>query len=930
VQAERWKKVEELFDAAQRQPANQRAEFLRHACPHDAELCAEVETLLKAAESRDQLLDGSPLSSVAERAPALKPGDKLGSFQIVALIGRGGMGEAYRARDLRLKREVAIKTLPPGFAADQDRIARLEHEARASSTLNHPNIVGIHEIGSAAGVSFIVSELVDGETLARVIERGPVPLRKLVEVSTQICDGLAAAHSAGVIHRDLKPGNVMLTRDGRVKILDFGLAHRGRGSGLDSTTTKESEPGMIMGTPGYMSPEQVRGETTDARSDLFSVGVILYEMASGQRPFRGASSIEVMNAILKDEPPELSPASPHALDRIVRRCIEKEPARRFQSAADLGFAIRSLSEVTAAEVPSKTGHKRLLAAGLVLAIAAALGAWWLLKPRPDTKAGQLVLMPLTSVPGWEECPSISPDGNQVAYMQDQANNGASFHIFVKLIGEGKPMQLTSGTNLDYCPSWSPDGRSIAFIRLHDVNDPNESIYTIPALGGAERQVAQGRFSWGVAWSPDGRFLAVREQRPQAESFSLSLIAVENGEKLDLTKTPDARTSDKNPLFSEDGRLLLFTRCRAFYHCGLYLLDLAAGYRPSGAPRLLRQERGLIEGSTWTADSGEVVYALSEDVDYNFHLMRIPAHAGAQPQRLPLTSEQIGWPTIAPHRDRLVYVQLLVDVDIWQVQPGKPPRSFASSRRMEFSPQYSPDGRRVAFASNRSGLTQIWTSDQDVGNPAQLTHFDSGHSGTPRWSPDGHWIVFDHQENEWWRIYVMASDGGQVRRVAQDEGDENLPSWSSDGEWIYSTANRSGRYEIWKRPARGGKALQVTQNGGWVAFESHDGKSLYFNKSGNSGLWVLPLRGGEEKQLLKSAWFANFAVVDDGIYYMPAPEPNSNSSVRFLSFATGRDKEIAPIISAPHQGLAVSPDRKTILYATNVRSGSSIMVVDNFR
>src|SRR5208283_1687854 len=385
MRSERWKQVEELFEAAQQRPVEQRAEFLRQACPDDPELRAEVESLLKAAESRDPLLDGSPLSSVEERGPALKPGDKLGSFQIIALIGKGGMGEVYRARDPRLKRDVAIKTLPSGFAADRDRIARFEREARAASALNHPNIVSVHDIGCEGGVSFIVSELVDGETLARMIQRGPLPLRKLVEVSTQICDGLAAAHAAGVIHRDLKPGNIMLTRDGRVKILDFGLARQSHAIGVNSTTMEESHPGLIMGTPGYMSPEQVRGETTDARSDIFSLGVILYEMASGKPAFRGTSSVEVMNSILKDEPPELPPASPPALDRIVRRCIEKQPARRFQSAADLGFALNAIptSNLTAAKRGRGVRWKPVVAAVAALALAAGAAAYlWITRPTP--------------------------------------------------------------------------------------------------------------------------------------------------------------------------------------------------------------------------------------------------------------------------------------------------------------------------------------------------------------------------------------------------------------------------------------------------------------------------------------------------------------------------------------------------------------------
>ncbi len=381
----RWKQVEDLFEAAQRQPPDQRAEFLRQACPSDPKICAEVESLLNAAEVGHPLLDGSPLSSFAEHVPALNPGDKLGTFEIVALIGRGGMGEVYRARDLRLKREVAIKTLPPGFPGDRDRVARFEREARAASALNHPNIVSVYDIGQDGSVSFIVSELVDGETLSRLIERGPLSMKKLTEVGTQICDGLAAAHAAGVVHRDLKPGNIMVTRDGRVKILDFGLARQDRAHSADSTTLEVSHPGMIMGTPGYMSPEQVRGEPTDARSDIFSLGVILYEMAAGKPAFKGTSSVEVMNSILKHDASELPAASPPTLDRIVRRCLEKQPARRFQSAADLSFALQHLPRSPIREGPQGAGQwvKWVLLGAIVLAAGAVS---WLALHRPQPSA----------------------------------------------------------------------------------------------------------------------------------------------------------------------------------------------------------------------------------------------------------------------------------------------------------------------------------------------------------------------------------------------------------------------------------------------------------------------------------------------------------------------------------------------------------------
>jgi serine/threonine protein kinase len=270
------------------------------------------------------------------------------------------MGEVYRARDLRLKREVAIKTLPRSFAGDRDRAARFEREARAASALNHPNIAVVYDVGAEDEISFIVSELVRGETLARIIEHGALPLRKLIEVGAQTADGLAAAHTAGIVHRDLKPGNVMLTAEGRVKILDFGLARQEHAPEVGSTTLEISHPGVIVGTPGYMSPEQVRGEPADSRSDIFSLGVMLHETASGKRPFLGDTSVEVMNSILKDDPPDLPSTFPPTLDRVVRRCLEKEPSRRFQSAADLAFALNSISAAPPAAPGPYTRRKWLM------------------------------------------------------------------------------------------------------------------------------------------------------------------------------------------------------------------------------------------------------------------------------------------------------------------------------------------------------------------------------------------------------------------------------------------------------------------------------------------------------------------------------------------------------------------------------------------
>ena len=299
MEAERWRRIEALCQAALEQPPEKRAVFLTQACSDDAQLRAEVQALLD--QQADSFLESAPLSAIK----ALNAGAKLGNFEIVELLGRGGMGEVYRARDSRLKRDVAIKVLPAALAHDPDRIARFEREARAASALNHPNIVAVYDIGCDNGMYWIASELVRGDTLRRAIEAGPLPAPRTIEIAVQVAAGLAAAHAAGLVHRDLKPDNIMVTRDGQVKILDFGLAKQRR-TAPDSASADLTDEGVVLGTAGYMSPEQVRGENVDQRSDLFSFGVILYEMLGGKRAFAGDSSVEVMNAILKDDPPDLA------------------------------------------------------------------------------------------------------------------------------------------------------------------------------------------------------------------------------------------------------------------------------------------------------------------------------------------------------------------------------------------------------------------------------------------------------------------------------------------------------------------------------------------------------------------------------------------------------------------------------------------------
>lgn len=492
---------------------------------------------------------------------ALTSGSKLGPYEIQSPLGAGGMGEVYRAKDTRLGRDVALKILPESFARETDRLRRFEQEARAVAALNHPNILAIHDIGQHEGSPFLVSELLEGESLGATLDRGALPQRKTIEYGVQIAQGLAAAHEKGIVHRDLKPENIFVTKDGRIKILDFGLAKlaqkAGAGSDEVTLTSERTAAGVVMGTASYMAPEQVRGEAADPRTDIFAFGAVLYEMLSGVRAFRRDTPAETMTAVLKDDPPELSDQSSApvrlvspALERIVRRCLEKNPEQRFQSARDLSFALSALSGTepsgvvrsTAAAAPRRIPVLLWLSAALALAAVAA-GAWFVARrPQPTTRMQfGLVVPDEMSISHM----ALSRDASMLVFVSPEENSALPM-LYVQRVGSSS-VTLLPGTQGASYPFWSPDGAYVAFFA-------NGKLLKMAISGGTPQVLARALTARGGSWGNGGVIIYA----PDAESPIWRINADGTGlaPATQVSGTGDDQ-SHRWPVFLPDGKHFLF-------------------------------------------------------------------------------------------------------------------------------------------------------------------------------------------------------------------------------------------------------------------------------------------------------------------------------------------------------------------------------------
>ncbi len=877
----------------------------------------------------------------------LTAGTRLGSYEILTLVGAGGMGEVYRARDLRLGREVAIKILQPDRLGDEARRRRFVQEAQAASALNHPHIVTIHEIESAGDRDFIVMEYVRGRSLDAVIPRSGMRLGEVLRIAIPVADALAAAHARGIVHRDLKPANVMIGSDGSVKVLDFGLAKLVEmPTGLDETTVTVaidgdlSVPGTIAGTAAYMAPEQATGGTVDARSDIFSFGAMLYEMATGTRAFAGTSTVDTLAAVIRAQPTPptaVVPALARELERLILRCLRKDPDRRYQTMRDVSLELQAIKEESdsgrlsaSVHAPDRTRRARLIPAVIVAAVAvvAAIAIGWWLQQRAGFDKPDQRLTPLTTLHGRESQPAFAPDGEQVAF-EWHGEKQDNEDIYLKLVGSSELRRLTTDGLPDGAPAWSPDGREIAFLRR---GQDRTTVYTVSPVTGAERKISDlgAAFVLGLSWSPDGRWLATGRGLPDQGGSSLLLVPVQGGEPRTLTTT---KAFAGHPSFSPDGRALAFRACSAPFACSLGLLALDAALMPAGAARTVAPLRSLdLEWAvTWTRDGRSLIYESGR------YLWRVAVVGDGAPERLELVGYGALSPALAAHRDRLAFVSQRNTISQHPLDSTHTSPPVLASSYADIEVNFSHDGQRLVFSSTRGGEErEIWTARADGTGARQLTRGLGWVQGSPSFSPDSRQVAFDSQHDDGsWSLFVVDADGGVPRRLTTESGNENCPVWSPDGRWIYYTSDQKAGRNVWRIPAGGGRAEQLTTGGSSFRVRvSPDGRELLYSPpaaaNDDAPLLAAPVAGGAPRQLLPCVRAYSIFTNAVGLYYAECgPGPDRN--VHLVDAATNRDSVIGRTRDAPYQPsvFAVSPDGKSVLVPRGEWT-RDLMLIENFR
>jgi serine/threonine protein kinase/Tol biopolymer transport system component len=846
----------------------------------------------------------------------LSAGARLGPYEILAPLGAGGMGEVYRAKDPRLDREVAVKVLPASFAADPERLRRFEQEAKAAGSLNHPNIMAVYDAGSHDGAPYVVSELLEGETLRAALAGGPVSARRVIDYATQVARGLAAAHEKGIVHRDLKPENLFVTRDGRVKVLDFGLAkltrpESGAGPLTEApTATAGTEPGIVLGTIGYMSPEQVRGQPADARSDIFTLGAILHEMLSGKRAFRGETAADTMSAILREDPPDLSLTNqnvPPGLERVIRHCLEKNPEQRFQSARDLAFDLEALSGLSAPrlEALSPRAQRRLPSVAAVAALVAAVAAGvigghlaWKGSPAPSPSYRVLTFR---RGPVWSA--RFAPDGQTIIYAASwggaqkselysvRAESPESLRLAlppgqIESISRGGEMLLLN-LPLDFSVGWARSG----------------TLSQAPLSGSAARDLLED--IGNADWSPDGSALAVvrAPQHHYRLEFPVGKVLYETAGWI------------SHPRVSPRGDSVAFLDHPAM---GDDLGSLAIVDR-SGTKRIVSGGWSSAQGVAWSADGQEIWFTAARAGSARALYAVTPSGRRRSVATIPgtMTLQDIA-------RDgRVLFVHETEREGVFGLLPGEAQERDLSGLDFSNGPTLSPDAKAIVFTEQGEGGGlgySVYLRKLD-GSPAVRL----GEGLALAVSPDGKWVLASLVRSTPAQIVLLPTGAGETKAFPKDsinhESAQTSAAFLPDGKRILFVGNLSGRPpRVFLQNLSGGPAVPVTSEGVEGFALSLDGKSLVA-RTREGKFFLAPVEGGPSRPIrgLEAAdWPIQWAS-DGRSLFVRRTVTELPARVYRVDMETGRRevwKEFMPGDPAGINAIApfsISPDGQTIVF-----------------
>jgi serine/threonine protein kinase len=864
----------------------------------------------------------------------LSSGKQLGPYEIVSLLGAGGMGEVYRAKDNRLGRTVALKILPPEVAADGRGSVwaqRFEQEARAASALNHPNIVSVYDTGSQEGLAYIVSELIEGESLRDMLRRGPLTQSRVIDIGGQVADALAAAHAAGIVHRDLKPENIMVTRDGRAKVLDFGLAKQmaqTAGAADETAVLTRTSPGAVLGTAGYMSPEQVRAEAVDYRSDIFSLGVVLAESLAGRNPFERGSAVESMAAILRDDPVELPETVSPGLRQIVAHCLEKEPERRFHSARDLAFALRTVSSsrgsgsspALAPAAPAPRRHWLWPAIGGAAVMALLfLGVEHLLELEP-IELSQYRLTPFATDPESESNAAWSPDGKSIAYLK--SIKGVP-QVMVRALDAPQGVQLTHSAAAVTHVFWAHDSSLLYYIADQDKG----VLWAISPAGGRSTRILDGLSS--AAISPNGKALAIWRVSGSPEPRGTVWISSPPGAApREYKPAPFAMPSgtDNRLSFSPDGNSILLIASDSVSH--LWLLPYPEG---SGQPRQLfvATDLGFEPNAGWLPDSRHAVLAFSPSLNIHPSLWLADLKQERMRKLTAGTSGQ-SFPSLAPDGRRLVFTSVEDDYDLVALPlDGSAPRKLLDNSRDELSPSWSAQGDEIIYSTDRSGAREIWIHNlkAELDRPAvtRSSFPDETTLGLadPVFSPDGGRFAFVRWSTDQpVTIWVANTVGGSPVRLTGEE--IHSPAWSPDGSSIVGLMHRGRPWQPAIVEVGADMTPHVVPNGpscltapawvpsgDWIACETREGMALFSPD-------------GAHTRMLPRLHSAAIAFSRDSRTLFAAGLEQGRGFLKSIDLSNGAVRQVADygpemVVSGGtphHTRLSLSPDGKSL--ATSVR------------